>query len=252
MSTTVTSLKKMGDVSVEAWKTLSQQKIYFAHQSVGFNIMEGVEGLSASDKTIQLSVVETRDPNSFDHPVFAHSTIGENQNPKAKYEDFLAVMKSGVGEKVDMAFLKLCYVDVRKNTDVGELFRLHKETYRQLGELYPEVRFVHFTVPLTITQAGPKALVKKLIGRSVRGFDDNIKRSQFNELLRKEYQGKAPVFDVAKAESVASDGRQRIFTDGNRTYEAMHSDYTTDGGHLNPAGRAHVGEQLLVFLTDLL
>ena len=151
MSTKVTSLKKIGDISGERWDALSQKKIYFAHQSVGFNIIEGVEGLAKSNKKIGLSIVETRDPGGFAKPVFAHSTIGQNLNPQAKYEDFMSVMKSGLGETVDTAFLKLCYVDVRKDADVQALFQLHKQTYRQLGEMFPEVQLVHHVLGMTMS-----------------------------------------------------------------------------------------------------
>ena len=79
-----------------------------------------------------------------------------------------------------------------------------------LKEAYPETIFIHVTMPLTSIQTGPKAWVKKIIGRQIRGIDDNIKRNQFNDMLRKEGEGKAPIFDLAKIESTLPDGTRSL------------------------------------------
>ena len=71
---------------------------------------------------------------------------------------------------------------------------------------------------------------------------NNINRNQFNEILRKEYEGKAPIFDLAKIESTYPDGK---------TSYSMVPDYTYDGGHLNETGRKKAAEQLLVLLANI-
>ena len=81
------------------------------------------------------------------------------------------------------------------------------------------------------------------------GYDDNIKRNQFNELLRKEYDGKAPIFDLARTESTLPDGKRSSFSKDGKNYYFMVPDYTHDGGHLNELGRKRAAEQLLVVLT---
>jgi len=77
--------------------------------------------------------------------------------------------------------------------------------------------FVHVTVPVTSKLTGinglikkTKDLVKKLIGRPVFGYHDNIKRGQFNDMLTKQYEGKKPVFDLAKVESTFPDGKRQV------------------------------------------
>jgi hypothetical protein len=59
---TYNSLKDIPDA---AWEKLSQKKIYFGHQSVGFNIMDGVKDLMKEYPQIKLNIVETKDSKDF-------------------------------------------------------------------------------------------------------------------------------------------------------------------------------------------
>jgi hypothetical protein len=43
--------------------------------------------------------------------------------------------------------------------------------------------------------------VKELLGRTPGQFGDNIVRERFNDLIRKTYDGREPVFDLARHES---------------------------------------------------
>ena len=71
-------------------------------------------------------------------------------------------------------------------------------------------------------------------------------------MLRKEYEGKVPLFDIAKIESTFPDGTRCSFTKDGKTYYSMVSEYTSDGGgHLNATGRKKFAEQLLILLAQL-
>jgi hypothetical protein len=70
-------------------------------------------------------------------------------------------------------------------------------------------------------------------------------------MLRKEYTGKEPIFDLAALESTNPDGTRLSFTQNGKTAYALVPTYTTDGGHLNEQGRKLVAEQLLIFLASL-
>ena len=96
-----------------------------------------------------------------------------------------------------------------------------------------------------------KNLAKKATEKPIFDLVDNSKRYEFNELLRKEYERKAPVFDLARIESTFPDGRRSLFSKGGTTYYSLVSDYTHDGGHLNEFGRKIVAEQLLILLASL-
>ncbi|UCF83602.1 MAG: hypothetical protein JSV50_20955, partial [Desulfobacteraceae bacterium] len=153
---------------------------------------------------------------------------------------------------------KFCYVDVTKRTDVMKVFGDYQNTMSLLKETFPKTIFAHLTVPLTCKEAGIKGwvrkgknLIKKVIGKTVFNYFDNIKREQFNEMVRQEYDGKEPVFDLAKIESTFYDGKRSSFTKDGETYYSLVSEYTHDGGHLNEKGRRIVAEQLLILLANL-
>ena len=80
----------------------------------------------------------------------------------------------------------------------------------ELKTAYPHVTFVHVTVPLTITQAGVKAWVKSAIGKPVFGVQENAVRNRYNELIRDEYRGHEPLFDLASWESTGPDGHLTV------------------------------------------
>lgn len=240
------------DIQDSAWKKLSEKKIYFGHQSVGFNIIDGIKDVMRENPQIKLNIVETSDPSEFNIPLFAHSRVGKNMDPKSKIDAFASFVEKGIGGKADVAFFKFCYVDVTARTDVDQVFHNYKNTMSRLKESYPGTKFIHMTVPLTLTKTTIKTRIKKWIGKkAIWEYDDNIARNKFNELLRKEYNGKEPVFDLAKIESTFPDGTRSSFTKDGRTYYSLVSDYTHDGGHLNEKGRKIVAEQLLILLAGL-
>jgi lysophospholipase L1-like esterase len=96
-----------------------------------------------------------------------------------------------------------------------------------------------------------KGYVKKIIGRYDTKREGNIKRNQFNTMLKAEYEGKEPIFDLAGIESTYPDGKNETFEKDGRTYYALAPLYTNDGGHLNKTGRKVVAEKLLYFLASL-
>lgn len=250
-TTNKASFPSIKDVPVEAWQKLSQKKIYFGHQSVGQNILDGINDVMKQNQQIKLNIVELAKITDFDKPFFSHSGVGKNEDPRSKCEDFAAIIDKKIAGKLDLAFFKFCFVDVVPNTDVSKLFATYKETLVLLKEKYPKLTFVHMTVPLTAAQTGPKVWIKKIIGRPIGGYEDNIKREQFNAMLLKEYEGKEPIFDLAKIESTTPDGFRAVFEKDGKTYPRMVPEYTNDGGHLNELGRKVVAEQFLILLASL-
>ena len=59
---TFTALK---DVPESTWKTLSKKKIFFGHQSVGFDIIDGIKDIMKENPQIKLNIVETSNPSDF-------------------------------------------------------------------------------------------------------------------------------------------------------------------------------------------
>jgi len=240
------------DVPASAWEKLSKKKIYFGHQSVGFNIIDGVKDIIKENPAIKLNIVETSSPSDFNKGVFAHSRVGKNTDSKSKVDEFLKFLKNGIGKHVDIAFLKFCFIDVSAGTEVQENFEYYKKYISQLNIEYPETTFIHITVPLTTMKTTWKTRLKIAIGKEeIWEYDDNIRRNEYNRLLIKEYTNKEPVFDIAAIESTFSDGTSCTFEKNGKLYSSMVPEYTNDGGHLNKTGQKKVAEQLLLLLANL-
>jgi len=232
----------------DALDKLSGKKIFFGHQSVGLNIVEGINDINHRSNN-RLNILKTKNPDSFETPVFAHSTIGFNTDPISKVDEFVNLMEGGIGNNADYAFLKFCFVDITAETDIKKLFEYYKKRFEGLTEKYPKTTFIHMTVPLTTVQDGPKAFIKKIIGRPIGGYEDNYKRYQFNEMIKKEYANSYPVFDLARIESTDSNGSSLTFKRGGETFYGLIPSYTYDGSHLNETGRLVVARELLSFLA---
>ncbi len=235
----------------ETFQALSTRRIYFGHQSVGADIVKGIQEITAGKQSARLHVVMSADSSAFDQPVFAHSRIGENGNPDSKIDQFADIIQSGAGNRADTALFKLCYIDIVAGTDIQKIFSHYRETLSRLKKTYPGTRFVHVTVPLTTLQTGPKAWAKRALGRPAGGYQDNIARSAYNELMRKEYAGREPIFDLAKIESTFPDGKRSSFLDNGYEIDTLVPAYTTDGGHLNELGRGRAAQELLHVLEGL-
>jgi hypothetical protein len=240
---------RLDGVPQGAWESLAQKRIFFGHQSVGQNILDGLKELMASHPAVQLDIRETSNPQDFEKPIFGHTLVGKNKNPKFKIDHFRKILDDGVGQLSDIAFLKLCFVDIDRNTDIENLFKYYDETVRFLTNKYPNLRIITITVPLTIQPPGLKAMVKKILGRYPWIREDNIKRNKFNDLLCKRY-GKN-VYDLADRETTSPSGEKTTFSKDGSTFYLLNRTYTDDGGHLNKLGRRVVAADLLGFLADL-
>jgi len=244
-------MQSIHEIPESSWNKLSQKKIYFGHQSVGNNIIKGLEDILKENPQIKLNIVETNNPADFSAPIFAHSHNGKNHDPISKIDAFTDLMDRGTGDNADIAFFKFCFVDITANTDVQKVFAYYKSKMKYLKGKYPKTTLIHITVPLTTVQTGPKAIAKKLIGKPIDGYADNLKRYEFNEFMRREYEGREPLFDLAKIESTLKDGSNLIIKENGKSFQTLVPEYTHDGGHLNETGRKIVAQSLLVFLTEL-
>jgi lysophospholipase L1-like esterase len=243
---------RLQDVPEAIWQKLAEETLYFGHQSVGFNILYGIADVMKAYPQITLKIAETQSPADFQVPLFGHSRVGQNEDPQSKINAFANVLQQGVGTQTDFAMLKFCYVDFAPKTDTSQVFNAYQTAITQLRQQFPNVRIIHLTAPLTVSpQSGPKAWVKSLLGRPPWDAEENIKRNQYNALLKAEYAGKEPVFDIAEIESTFPNGKRSSFKVDGKEYYQMVPEYTDDGGHLNEKGRKIVAERLLLFLANL-
>jgi len=129
------SLEALQGVPESTWTKLSQKKIFFGHQSVGYNIIDGVKDLMGEFPRIKLNIIKTSDPADFNKPLFAHTGVGKNTNPQSKIDAFAGIMQNGIGSKADIAFFKFCLVDITAETDAQKVFAEYKNAMSRLQKM---------------------------------------------------------------------------------------------------------------------
>jgi hypothetical protein len=225
----------VSDVSAADLAKVSRTRVFFGHQSVGMNILGGLPGVFSA-KGVQAPPIEHRRTATDTAGGFiAETLIGENGDPVGKIKDFDAVIRGGLGRHVDVAVLKLCYIDVVPGTDVDAVFTTYRDTMGALEKDFPDVTFVKATVPLTTQPALLAKFKQRLRGNDAYGAAANSARERLNELIRKEYRG-GRLFDVAAMESTAPDGARVSGRSEGRPYFALFDGYAADPGHLNADG----------------
>jgi hypothetical protein len=247
-------LRRISDVPRHYWAMLAEKKIFFGHQSVGFNIVDGLKDVMKEHDYITLNIVETNNPDDFDQPVFGHAKVGKNLDPVSKINAFRDIMDNGVGNKADIAFFKFCYVDVMRDSEPKQIFNQYTGAMNELSRRYSQTTFLHVTVPVcSVSRSAEKvakSLIKRLIGKP-GVLEDNVKRWEYNALLNDAYGKQQEFFDLALTETVSLNGFRAYLKKGDQKVFIMFPQYTTDGGHLNEEGRRIVAEQLLIVLAEL-
>jgi len=233
-----------------ALEKLSTQKIYFGHQSVGYDILSGVEQWE-EETGVKISKTETRDFSKTEGASLVHFRVGENRDPYSKIEDFAVLVQQIPKDEPSVAFFKFCYIDFSPEADVDAIFKVYKEKMLALRDSSGNCRIVLCTVPVTATQKGLKALAKKILGKPLNHTRENIKREAFSEKIRTEMGEDFPVFDLARVGSTLPDGSAQTFKYKGERHPSLPNSYTRDKGHLNPQGARIVGCNFITFLSEL-
>jgi hypothetical protein len=227
---TVTVVQPAATVA-EQLRRVSERGIYFAHQSVGGNIMDGVWRLLEANTGPEPVRVESTSAAEMGQGIWADSFLVSNYGDlSAKVAEFRGIIDRGVGAKVDVAFMKFCFADFWDAVDVPARFGEYQAMMAELRGRYPGVTFVHVTVPLWTDDPS------------------NADRERMSDLIRSTYGGKEPVFDLALIESTRPDGTRQL---GGGGIPAMVPAYTGDGGHLNTRGADLVAAKLVEFLANV-
>ena len=124
-------------------KTVGKKRIFFGHQSVGNNILAGIDNIS-KDRNHKINIIKSRVLNEQNGNALLHANVGKNTDPLSKINDFKELIENGMGGNVDAAFLKLCYVDFNQNTDLKLTFQKYKKTMQSLKENYLLYYFFRF------------------------------------------------------------------------------------------------------------
>lgn len=241
-------------VDGDALEHVGDLRVFFAHQSVGANIVDGIAGAYDAAGLASPDVMEVTGQPRADLDLvgssggfFAHSYVGVNGDPMGKIDEFDSWLRSGMGDQLDVALLKLCYVDFTAATDVDAVFEHYRVTMAHLTRDYPDIAFVSLTVPLT-TEPGLKTKVKALWGGSNTSPADNATRERYNSLLRNEFSDR--LFDIATFESTAPDGTRINGSLDGRGYYALYDGYALDEGHLDATTSQVAAARLMSLLAD--
>jgi len=210
-----------------------QLKWYFAHASVGANMMDGVSDLHATDKALfpfQGSSADKSPPASTQRGMIYEHNRG-NPGWKAKFDGFESCVSNGWHYPViNIAINKLCYIDQHAS------FKYYLHSMTNLEAAFPETVLVYTTMPL-MTNADA----------------DNFLRNAFNERLREwTRQNGRVLFDIADIEAYDADGKVCTFQYRNKTYQKLCENYTKDGGHLDEAGRQLVAKGFYALAAALI
>lgn len=222
------------------WPSLTRLRVVFGHQSVGGNILMGIERLAAQDG-VGIAIRERRDAPAL--PGINHFLIGRNGDPLAKIRDFAAALDAGIAQEADIALMKLCYADFAAATDARRVAEAYMSSLAALVQRHPETHFIAVTAPLLAPPRGPRAWLKRLLGRRRAWQEAQARRTEFNALLRQHYPTAGRLFDLARLEAAADE-----VDDVGDAVEALRPELTSDGGHLNERGQELVAGALLNFI----
>lgn len=206
-------------------ESIRDARVFFAHRSVGAEIVE--QGVPAVYEEFDLPPLAA---NEDEGARFFDDWLEQTEDPMDKLESFPAILAGDFPDgSVDVAFMKLGYVDIVEETDVEALFEAYTAMMDDLSASYPTVTFLHVTVTPTRWQP-----------------ENNAKIEEFNELVRQEYADRGRLIDLAGALSQCPDGTvDRHETEEGDSYSQICEAFTRDGGHLSPEGAATAAAELL-------
>ncbi len=230
--------------------TFAGTTLLFGHQSVGVNVLDGIDAVYGSAGVPTPGIVEVSPGSAAAlHPGIDHAFVGVNGDPSGKLRDFEALV-DGAGEGVDVALVKLCYVDITASTDVRALFDEYVATMDALEQRHPDITFLYATAPLT-TDRSWKANVKAILGiDDERGPADNAARQEYNALVRDRYGSTGRLFDIAAVQATSDAGPMSRTHDGEE-YFVLNAAMSSDAGHFNEIGSRLAASELIRIVAAL-
>lgn len=236
----------LDSVSPAQWSALASRRVYFAHMSVGGNIVDGIATIVKERPDLGLRLIRSSDPDSVEGGALIHNFVGENGDPTGKCADFARIILGARQRPVDVGAQKFCYADFGKGTDPDSVFEEYARRTEALRSQQPGLRILHVTAPLLVSRFDVKDIARKVLGK-MTSKEQLAKVRRFNDLLRARYAGVDPIFDLAALE--ASGGLPYTSLPADQSLAA--SIATPDGGHLNEAGQRTIAARFLVFLAQL-
>jgi hypothetical protein len=225
-------------------QTVARARVLFAHQSVGRNVIDGVQALAVqAGVPLRIREIDGAPPDA--EPGLFHTLVGTNGDGASKVAVFAGLVDRPERPAYDVAVLKFCYEDLARDAK-GRTGLLERYAARvgALQQSRPDVRVLHVTSPLRADPPGWKTRLKRLLGKPTEEDADNVARNAYNSALRARY-ATASVFDIAAVESTRTDGSRSSFAAPAGPVYTLAQEFTSDGGHLNENGRRLAGAAFL-------
>ncbi|MCP4574052.1 MAG: T9SS type A sorting domain-containing protein [bacterium] len=204
----------------DVMEKVGQQRWFFAHASVGWNMVIGLRDLHAADPDRYQIAYETVAPGSSAPATTTPGTVYESYrgNPgwQEKIDQFETSLRTEGWSRpaVDIVLNKFCYDDDRADPQP------YLDSMTQLETEFPGTIFVYATMPLRFGDSS-----------------FNVSINRFNDVVREHCAAKGLILlDVADIECHKPDGTPVLFESGGESYQMLNPDYSSDGGHLNAAG----------------
>lgn len=239
---------ELDSVPDAAWLALATQRVFLGHQSVGSNLVQGLDSLLARRPRLPLRSVRTGQPGSVSGGALMHFHVGDNGDATGKTDAFVRLVEGIEAASLDIAMHKYCYADFTLTTSVDSVFAAYVQRIDALRRESPGVLIVHVTAPVLEDRFFIKDVARRILGKTTLS-DRQRKVREFNDLMRSRYAGKEPLFDLAAIESGVRPGTP--LGDGG-AMEALRPEYATpDGAHLNGLGQQVLAGEYLLFLASL-
>ncbi len=234
----------------EDLKALGQERVFFGHHSVGNNILAGFRQIVSENPEVQLNFLKWTDSLNLSQTFLVEGSVGKNGNPKSKYDEYIRIVEKLSRANLNIALMKLCFVDITQQANVDQIFNEYVSTIELLKQKHPSITFVHITVPLT-TEAGiTRRIYRFLRGETVDYTADNSAREKYNEKLRKHFASD-PIFDLAAIESTHPNMNRESGKGPSGTYYSLVKEYASDEGHLNDYGGRIAARELVRILAQV-
>lgn len=205
-------------MSASDQERLRSARVLFGHQSVGANMIQGAAALGYAFKTVSGSL-------DYAGPVRGEAEVAENHEPLKKIQSFEAlVLGKSLGQHVDVAGFKFCWVDFYEPDKLVGLREAYASKVQAFREKVPQLRLFHVTPPL-----------------ATREVAENKARLDFGDWMKKTFAERDVVLDLSAVESTKPDG-QVCTSSGVRV---LCPEYAADEGHLNAEGSKRAAKALL-------
>lgn len=195
---------------------LGRFKWFFAHASVGGNIMEGINLLHMKDPTfypLKAAWAGTGVPSATSPGTIYEQNRG-NPGWLAKVDGFTNFIAEGwCSPTVDIVMNKFCWIDSDAN------FEYYVNSTSGLEAMNLRTWVVYATIPLTSSEE-----------------PENYDRTVFNTRLREWVRANNRIlYDIADIEAHDTNGLEQTFLSNGRVAQKQFAGYTSDGGHLTTA-----------------